>query len=580
MIKLSEKGMMLVTILMLTFLLVMLTTSMILISSQNLNMTGLAEKKAKALQAAEAGVDYALYQFYDTSWGTSITSDITESLGDGQSFTIVFNPSEPYHSKNNLMNKDPNGLAPSYGAVIISKGSYGGIEKVMRAIFLRDDELPYPLSTEGEIWLEAWAASPTDAIYNIKGKNTTNPGRMHANKDIHVRGNDGATIDLYSGFASSSGTVDFFRVGNSVREKEKTVPLNIPDIDVPLIISGRPSCHNITQDRFYIVGYFEYSEDAYCVPHAAPLPVNYWWIRDLTSSYGGTYRLGIASFQPRTPGDPCRNLMNDYGNFYYNPVGCPNRNFYNYYPPPGSITFWDSADPNFAAILQNNLNMTLLPPDSTTDPNCVISTLRLDDNLYIDGTTGLFNTSWIGNAPGYYYPSVTVDHQIRLDLNNHKIYANKNLYLGMPVTGTGAIISNETVDFMLSSDPNLVILSKKSVNMTYKESYLNQNPRDFDLSYKGIIYAKDNILIHSNTGSGALNIDIKGSLIAKDGKGNNTQNPPMSRSQYASSNMNVHAFTTLNNHINILHTDDGLDTVVALRGNNFKVRKHFCEVLK
>ena len=147
-----EKGMMLVTILMLTFLLVMLTTSMIFISSQNLNMTGLAEKKAKALQAAEAGVEYAFYQLYHPDWGTSITSDITESLGDGQSFTIVFNPSSTHHSKNNLMNKDPNGSTPGYSAEIISRGTYKGCDRIIRAFFKRDDEFQYPISSGGYLY--------------------------------------------------------------------------------------------------------------------------------------------------------------------------------------------------------------------------------------------------------------------------------------------------------------------------------------------------------------------------------------------------------------------------------------------
>jgi hypothetical protein len=578
-LKYSRAGMMLVSILMLTLLLVMLTTSMLLMSSQNLNITGFAEKKAQALQAAEAGVEYAFYNINeDSTWGTSITSDITENLGNNQSFTIVFNSLSPEYSRNNLMNKTPAGTTtPGYSAEIISKGTYKGTVKTIRAVFVRDDIFPYPVCSEGEIWFEAWSDYlTTAAVYTVKGKNTTNPGRMHSNKKINIRGNDGPTADFSSGFISSKNPAYIFRTGNSVMKKESDQPLTIPDIDIANIILNRPACHTLTQDKMYLAGYFLYSADNYCVPVYSPSG-------EVPSSYGTAYKKGMISVPAKlTPSDPCRNFINDYADFYLSPLWNPNRNFYDYYPPPGSINFIDfDGGASSATDLQNELAVTFLPPDTTTDPNCTILTMRLDEDLYIDGITGIFQTTNIAECPGFYYICITMGYQLRLDLNGHKIYADKPLYLGIPVTGSGAIISSETIDFMLASDPNnLVVLSEKSINMTYREPYYLAGA-NVGINFKGILYAKDNLLIHSNSNGASTNtVNIYGALVAKDENPNNTANPPMSRSQYSSNNMNIHAFTTLYDRINILHTDDGLDTLVSLRGANFKVRKDRWEILK
>ncbi len=79
MFNLREKGMMLITIVMLVFLLVMLTVSMTVIVSESLNITGRAGLKAKALNAAEAGIEYAYYQLNnETRWGDPSFDAISE----------------------------------------------------------------------------------------------------------------------------------------------------------------------------------------------------------------------------------------------------------------------------------------------------------------------------------------------------------------------------------------------------------------------------------------------------------------------------------------------------------------------
>ena len=54
-----KKGMILISILLLSVLLVMMATSMIVISTQSLNITGKADRRSRAMLAAEAGIEYA-----------------------------------------------------------------------------------------------------------------------------------------------------------------------------------------------------------------------------------------------------------------------------------------------------------------------------------------------------------------------------------------------------------------------------------------------------------------------------------------------------------------------------------------
>jgi hypothetical protein len=590
MIKLSEKGMMLVTILMLTFLLVMLTTSMILISSQNLNMTGLAEKKAKALQAAEAGVDYAFYRLNnDSTWGTGVILDTPqENLGSNQSFTIVFNPFSSHHSKNNLMNKDPNGSTPGYSAEIISKGTYKGTEKVLRAIFVREDEFLCPIYTEGDIFMRSYITGTLN--FNVTGKKSSNdPGRIHSNTDIDIKSTWGTNIamNLHGGFLSACSTVTLADMTASVNKKTDVLPVKIPDINITDIIANRPSdpnmCKTLDPNTFYLAGYFEYDPNSpYCIPHH-PRPGDSWAFID-PNVYTSNYKVGIASF---TETD-CTNFLSNYQAFYTpsSPPLNPGRNFYNYYNPitfyeyPISGTTTDIA--NFNNNLKNSLglSMTVDTEPVTGKPRI---TLNLEKDIYIPDSTGLFETTTMsGNRPVYLWPAKSA----RLNFNGHKIYTGSKLWIGMPLYGTGAIISGESVDFIQGGyNANLVILSEKSVRMLYREEPCSTV---IDLPYTGIIYAKDDILIESNSqwSAGNKNLIIKGTIVCKNNQPTVFDNSLLTTyplSFYSSlyrKDLNFYIDSVTINNINIIHSADGLDNLAALRGNDFNVRKLLCEVLK
>ncbi len=577
--KFSEKGMMLVTILMLTFLLVMLTTSMIFISSQNLNITGLEERKAKALQTAEAGVEYAFYQLYDTTWGTSITSNITENLGNDQKFTLVFNPSEPYHSRNNLMNKDPNGTTPPYSAEIISRGDYRGTQKIIRAIFVRDDMAITPLLSGGSIYLGAWANSPTTAIYNITSKNLQDPGRVHSNKKITIYGNGGTVVNLNDGFISCKSTAQIISVSGNIKKKEGTLPVKIPDIDIDTIVdSHEASSLSLPTDTFYLIGYFEYDANspAYCIPHNSH-------VSTFTDPFvhTPTYKLGIVAFKE----NDYSHFISNYGDFYCNPYptapGGANRNFYKpSYGYDSTMRFYEFGTSDFSTI-ENELGMTMSPPDGSGN---IILTLNRDLFIPATSTNGFFETCTITTVgySGYgtiYYPTPMSGRRVKLNLNGHKIYGDK-LYLGIGPYGTKAgsgIISKQTVDLLHSYDVNMIILSEKSVRLAYQGKYDKSN-----FSYNGIIYARDNISLQENNNCGGYTdetLNFNGMLVSNHNTG--IQTSPMAHYPYILfPDSGIYLEPVGSKNVNISFTTTGFDTLVSLRGNDFKIRKHLSEIIK
>jgi len=594
-LKSSEKAMMLLSILMLCVLLVLLTTSMIVITSESLNLTGTVEKKTKALQAAEAGVEYAFYQLNsDPNWGVSQTANITEHLSNNQDFTIIFDPLSLYHSKNNLMNKTPAGSTPGYSAEIICKGSYRGVEKLYRAIFARDDVFNYPLYTGGYMY-----AHIIGIDFSLNAKNGTgDPGRIHSNKDIKFNGNTCTTsqILLDDGFVSTSGQISYYNWdGNQFKTKESVAPVSIADINIPDIISHRPAgCKTIPNNKYYIVGFFEYDPNVpYCVPHALPVSVS--WDPNVNTT---DYKTGIASVVDTS----CVDFLNKYGDFYYSlpphappyagypfPIlpGRTDRDLFDQYP--GAVSFWE-YDPNSGSTTCDELGMTM-NVTNPTDPNNVMIELSLNEDIYIPTTAGLFESGIIRvNSMGMagtarYYPGrpdeMLDQSKTKLNLNNYKIYTNK-LYLALPPTGRGTIISNETLDFIHAYDTETVIISEKAIRMSYRIPKVNES-----ISYKGVLYAKDYMEIGCNENTiattGPREFNFYGSVITRNST-YTMENPTLFKPQPlqfwwpwsggGGINMQIDFET------NIFQTDDGLDTLVSLRGQDFRVRKMLCEILK
>jgi len=596
-VKSLKQGMMLVSILLLTFLLVMLTVSIVLISSQSLNVTGRADKSAKALEAAYAGIEYAYYHLSkDSNWTSA--GNITEDLGNEEQFTIIFDPAERYHSCNNLTNAHPVGKTPRFAAEIICKGTFkkSGAEKYnnyVRAVFLREDKFQYPLATEGLLNIGGWTWSGYENTTTIKGKKTDDRGRVHSNGNVNIE-------NFYTGeynfdtekecFVSSATTIDIFNVGGKIQKKENVPPVKIPEIDVNDIINkNKASCLEVPTDRFYLVGCFEHNSSSvppYCIPHESYVEESVWDPK----VYEHPYKLGIASLQEDSFSEFMNNYMDFYGKDYWFWFGEPptDRNFYEHYP---GLTFWEYSSTNRDF---DELNITVEEDD---DPGGFkVVTLTLNSDLYVPGVLGLWETQipcqWSEEIEephkmdANYNPYYMWDAKVQLNMNNHIIYGEK-VYIGIPTIGKGAIITNQTVDFTISYDTDLTVLSGESVRMAYQTREYNPNPY---INLNGIIYAKDDIAIQAMDIWGWWgdypSLNINGSMVCSDANTANFQPSPMCWPMqiYYSPPYNENNFFAVADfyvsELNITHTDDGLDTLASIRGSGFKIRRGFCEIIK
>jgi len=260
----QKKGLMLITILMLTALIVMLTTSMIFMSSETLVLTGNRINMSKVFHAAEAGVEYAFYQLnLDSTWTPTLFNP--ESLGNEYTFEFI-------SATNNLLSSTNNGTTPAYCYELLCKGSYKEYTGTMRALFAREDFFPHPVISEGQIIL-----NPETEMFI---GDQFNPGRVHSNNDFFGYSTEVvpgyyANVDLNDGFISSVGTANTSPHYNPAMKfkdiNDQVVPVRVPDINVSEMVDNRPAgCKVISGHTFYIVGYFEYDPNApvpYCIPH-------------------------------------------------------------------------------------------------------------------------------------------------------------------------------------------------------------------------------------------------------------------------------------------------------------------------
>ena len=189
-------GLAIISVMLLTVLMVMMTTSIIFISTNLLNMTGNVESKTQALKAAEAGIACAYaelnadsswgYKNSDGTWGShvapsppSITYDLQDKSG---SFTITFDASKSYYSYNNLFNKVKNDSSstPAYTAKIISTGRSANGKSVERlqVVFVRSDVYNATVLSQGKVTMGFGNAI---SILGKKKGNDIQPGRLHSN---------------------------------------------------------------------------------------------------------------------------------------------------------------------------------------------------------------------------------------------------------------------------------------------------------------------------------------------------------------------------------------------------------------
>ncbi len=627
----GEKAMVLISVLMLTVLLVMMTTSMLVLTSTTHNLIGNANHQSNALIAAKAGLEFARYNLdCNTAWGDPNTPDIIKYLGTNQEFHITFNSTKLHHSTNNLAGDVRIGTTPRYSAEIISEGIVkvdGSVKGrvLLRAIFVRDDDYPCPVYSAGTVILNAMGTTPPE--YTLTGSedpNKISPVRIHSNTETIITGEPvtGSIVDLDQGYASSCDLVTVTDIVTTpFFTKEMALPMKIAEIDVNSIISSRPTDPNKIQDlpsdKFYLAGYFEYDpynpddpndpkydpnapeydpnvnpynpeddpydpnddpNNSYLIPHSSDVPLPSDPDYPDPQVHSSNFLLGIASFSENSFED----FMNNYGYFYYS---ASDKDFFDLYSDIEFLEYDSDPNSDFQTVEDEmGMSMSYALRDPNDPGSMRIITLTLTKHLYVSDSSvnGIFETDWIGvvdgSSPDEYYPDSMDNVMVKLDLNDRNIYGGK-LWLGIPPCGAGSIISNKTVDFIQSCETETILtLSGESVRISYREP-ARQNGST--VSYRGIIYGKDDILIQANT-SAERNSTLKilGSMVCNDfPPGNCSPSPFLYYTPALDPNTNFYIEGKNLADVVIVRTEDGLGDLAALRGKDFTIRMVLCQTL-
>jgi hypothetical protein len=602
----KKSGMMIISVLMLTVLLLILTFSMIQIAATSMNLNLKVDVKAKAMKSAEAGLDYAFYQLNTSpDWGNSITSDILENLGNGQSFTLLFTSTHKGHrSKNNLTNKNPDGTTPRYSVEIISKGTFsknGNTYNVyLRGIFSREELLPAAVCSEGDIYYDVGQYYQPQN-YKIEGKTANDPGVIWSNSNLNIKKssfpNPSLFFNLNKGYVAAVNNVN---IDFSLKKKVQCNSERVPDINVNAITSSAPTGFTTVSDpnaNFYLIGYFEHNGplDAgtdYCIPHGSPTNV----------SYDPDKKTGVRKFAVAYFNEP------NMGNFIDNYFKCMP---WDAQRPPGSppAKYLYDCYPDLTFV-ENPAGLPLLPvtiSDINPDPSdggSRLKLLTLTNDLFIPSSypsLTIFRTDMhqpLGALPNVNY----VLHNMRItnmkfDLNHKKIFSQPPLSLEVPpysVDPNSAIVCSDNIEFTHCYPLTTTMVSGKSIRIVNKD-FTGQIGPVLDISFTGFMYARNDIAMDTPTGGHYWNQNVTynftGRMISKDETPGDFSPPiiclkegyrdtaQLTSMKFYNNYMYRHGFGSCNESIKIKLSDDGIDTLVNIRGVNFKIRKMFYQVL-
>ncbi|HPZ08951.1 MAG TPA: hypothetical protein PL110_12600, partial [Candidatus Eremiobacteraeota bacterium] len=268
--KTNKKAIVLISVLLLILLLMIMSVSMIALSSNFLSFVSVSETSNKALIAAYAGVDYAIYKLSkDPNWGVkdlkfdpSSTAPIPDRLPTYKAdmsaeaevkFTnsqcnITFGNSYglKYQSVNNLFGTTALGDVPPYTARIISIGKCGSSRKVIKAYLTRSDFYPYTINSESSVLF-------VEGTYNIKGDSLTGEeGNVYSawagdsDDKFSIQVDSGVkNISCNGGILLGKGPINILSGQlNNTKTKEKCIPeLYLSKIDVPEILSNARNNH-------------------------------------------------------------------------------------------------------------------------------------------------------------------------------------------------------------------------------------------------------------------------------------------------------------------------------------------------
>ena len=265
----EKKGMVLVSILFVTIIMLILTTSLLTLHHNNLRFTSIMENQVAARKVAEAGVAYALYALEnDPDWEAGPSNKIVYNMPEVNGrFEISFDSSAGgYYSVNNLLNgQDPNGAfdggsVPAFSvdlivAGIIEKGNTDVVKRLR--VIVQGDPFFDGALTSGRINVNAKSLEVSRA--DASG-NDDQPGTIHSNSVI-VDPN-GYAIDveelnlINGGKASAQGDINVSVLTDGTLEAN-TQGRHIKPLDIIETISQASSTISPTQKysgMVYVVG--------------------------------------------------------------------------------------------------------------------------------------------------------------------------------------------------------------------------------------------------------------------------------------------------------------------------------------
>ncbi len=420
--KLTSDGMALITVLMLTVLLALMTVSMVFISTNQVSMIGNITGKEKALKAAEAGIEYAIYNLNnDPAWGllneevifqngklvntadANTFPKFTYNNGDVPDidytndckFTITFASGSPYRSVNNLFNPVMgDGNTPPYTFKIVSVGKYGigtnsKAVRVLEAFLVRSDYSPQSVNVAGKISFAGNDSNSTGNV-NILGRDVNEPGSIYSGyydpNDKSISSGANADVSANNGMFIAKGGID--------------VPSDFVGSIVPFS-----------------------SKDCLAKPLRVNEIVNSAANNELgpvTHGSGGT--LSLQEERQWADGT------------YYSTIRLTNT----------------------SSFISSGVN-----PDITYNPGGDVIILKLNRDLYVNSgelkITGNVDAlkreryyGWHDDDGHYSKYQSTDSRSFYLDLNGHSIYSEDNIKIGVNVIGKGRIFSKRDVEYLVS----------------------------------------------------------------------------------------------------------------------------------
>jgi len=480
----ETKGMALLTVLLFTVLLIIMAVSMIFISTNFLALFGSSEARLKALEAAEAGVEYALYRLNDDpNWGNAslafgsspnpdaiptcypASTDFTDTLADGSKFTITFDCNDArYGSENNLFGTTPTLITktPPYTAKIVSIGRDPGsnVKKVMLAYLVRGDLYPYTINSEGMVILNA-------GEYTIKGEGagTNSPGHIYSSwvstpapDNYSIEGKaDAPNITNYGGMFVGNGPINIAGTFDGYSIPNHPQNFYFSNIDVGKIVErARSDEYGDLDPNLYpgLVKIMDESIDPESAGYQKP---------DLIIDAGGTGFDGAITIDQDKQtllltrdvfieGDPAAIDANDRFKDWSLLVGGAN-----------IFRILRSGDMK----MEETAEVVYHPPKPPPGPN-------------MPPVAGFFEV----------IPQDDTARYVRLNLNGHDIYSFSHLMLGVEVIGTGRIVSYGKIACLMSVNPedDITIISGDDLTIELSQSVEESHN-------KGFYYALDDVII-------------------------------------------------------------------------------------